>query len=115
MAYGLQIFNDNDKLQIGTDVSNFYMCQKGTINIQAGYEWDAFIYPTITPSVSYDGVAVCFDTGNKFWYMELLGSDTIDRRNSSSEYMVRTFVVTGTLKCDDIERFLNYSDNTFIT
>jgi len=71
MAYGLQIFNDNDKLQIGTDVSNFYMCQKGTINIQAGYEWDAFIYPTITPSVSYDGVAVCFDTGNTDAFVDI--------------------------------------------
>jgi len=53
MAYGVEFYNQNGKLQLADSVNNFYMVQKGTLNTT-----DGSVFYTITPTVAYDAIAV---------------------------------------------------------
>jgi hypothetical protein len=53
MAYGVEFYNQNGKLQLSDSVNNFYMVEKGTINSTNGS-----VFYTVTPTVAYDAIAV---------------------------------------------------------
>jgi hypothetical protein len=53
MAYGVEFYNQNGKLQLSDSVNNFYMVQKGILNTT-----DGSVFYTVTPTVPYDGIAV---------------------------------------------------------
>jgi hypothetical protein len=53
MAYGVEFYNQNGKLQLSDSVNNFYMVQKGTLNTT-----DGSVFYTVTPTVPYDAIAV---------------------------------------------------------
>ena len=53
MAYGVEFYNQNGKLQLADSANNFYMVEKGTVNSTNGS-----VFYTVTPTVAYDGIAV---------------------------------------------------------
>lgn len=53
MAYGVEFYNNTGKLQLSSDLNNFYMIQKGTLNTT-----DGSVFYTVTPTVPYDAIAV---------------------------------------------------------
>ena len=64
MSYGLEILNDAGSVQIGTSTANFYLAQKGSFILSAGFGYDAFIEHTVTPTVSYDGIAIAVEAAS---------------------------------------------------
>lgn len=53
MAYGIEFYNQEGKLQIASGVNNFYMAEKGILNVTNGS-----VFCTIAPTVPYDAIAV---------------------------------------------------------
>jgi uncharacterized Zn-binding protein involved in type VI secretion len=58
MAYGAEFYNDSGKVQLSSEVSNFYMAEKGTITLSTSTSTI-----TITPTVSYDAIALVIEGG----------------------------------------------------
>lgn len=53
MAYGVEFYNNSGKLQLSSDVNNFFMIEKGILNTTGGS-----VFYTVTPTVPYDAIAV---------------------------------------------------------
>ena len=57
---------------------------------------------------------VGLDALNELRDVQLLGTDTIDRRYSATEYVIGALELVCPLKCDDIKRFFNNGDELFV-
>jgi hypothetical protein len=52
MTYGVEFYNNTGKLQLSSDLNNFYMIQKGTVTTTGT------LFFNITPTVPYEAIAV---------------------------------------------------------